>query len=195
MNISYQILILEKKNEILEELKNVKYNDLKDLVYRMGLSYDEIIDVLDLKYIPTRRLGYSLKLNTYQISNRNNSLTNILPDNVKVNISIDDTRLKSNLKTNQTLIFTEKSSFYTILGFTRSGSYLLDDIEGFYQLIAGSNKSERPNNITSIDKVHLKCDCIDGSIVNGVRESILYSIALSSPPSHIIYKEPKVKLF
>ena len=32
MNISYRTLIL-KKNEILEELRNVKYNDLKDLVY------------------------------------------------------------------------------------------------------------------------------------------------------------------
>ena len=38
-----------QKNEILEELKNVKNNDLEDLVYRMQLTYDEIIDVLDLK--------------------------------------------------------------------------------------------------------------------------------------------------
>ena len=49
-----------QKNEILEELRNVKYNDLKDLVYRMRLSYDEIINVLALKYIPTKRTGYSL---------------------------------------------------------------------------------------------------------------------------------------
>ena len=48
MNINYQTLIL-KKNEIFEKLKNVKYNDPKDLVYRMQLTYDEIIDVLDLK--------------------------------------------------------------------------------------------------------------------------------------------------
>ena len=34
MNISYQTLLL-KKNEILEQLKNVKYNDLKDLIYKM----------------------------------------------------------------------------------------------------------------------------------------------------------------
>ena len=38
-----------QKTEILEELKNVKYNDLKELVYRMRLSYDEIMDILDLK--------------------------------------------------------------------------------------------------------------------------------------------------
>ena len=53
MNISYQTLIL-KKNEILEELKNVKHNDLEDLVYRMQLTYDEFTDILDLKYISTK---------------------------------------------------------------------------------------------------------------------------------------------
>ena len=46
-----------QKYEIIEEIKKVKYNDLKDLVYRMRLSYDEIIDILDLKYIPTKRTG------------------------------------------------------------------------------------------------------------------------------------------
>ena len=113
---------------------------------------------------------------------------------MKVNITIDDIRLKSNLKTNQTLIFTEKSFFYTILGFIRSRSYPLDDIDGFYQLIAGSYKSDKPINITGIDKIHLECDCIQGSIVNGKREPILFSFALSYP-GHKIYKEPRVKLF
>ena len=30
------------KEEILEELKNAKYNDLEDIVYRFQLTYDEI---------------------------------------------------------------------------------------------------------------------------------------------------------
>ena len=184
-----------QKYEIIEELKNVKYNDLEDLVYRMRLSYDEIMDILDLNYIPTKRTGYSLNPGIYEVIDLNNTLKFILPDVVKVNITIDDIRLKSNLKINQTLIFTEKSFFYTILGFTQSHSYPLDDIDGFYQLIAGSYKSDKPVNITGIDKVHLKCDCIQGSIVNGIREPILYSFALSSPPGYKIYKEPRVKLF
>ena len=133
----------------------------------MRLSYDEIMDILDLKYIPTKRTGYSLNPGIYEVVDLNNTLKHILPDNVKVNITIDDVRLKSNLKTNQTLIFTEKSFFYTILGFTRSRSYPLDDIDGFYQLVAGSYKSDKPFNITRIDKIHLKSDCIQGSIVNG----------------------------
>ena len=74
-----------------------------------------------------------------------------------MSITIDDVRLKSNLKINQTLIFTKKSFFYTILGFTRSCSYPLIDIDGFYQLIAGSYKGGRPSNITGIDRIHLKC--------------------------------------
>ena len=113
---------------------------------------------------------------------------------MKVNITIDDIRLKSNLKTNQTSVFTQKTFFYTTLGFTKSRCYPLDDIDGFYQLIAGSYKSDKPINITGTDKIHLKCDSIQGSIINGVREPILYSFALISPPGHKIYKEPRIKL-
>ena len=108
-----------------------------------------------------------------------NTLKYILPNNVKVTITIDDVRLKSNLKINKMLIFTEHSFFYTILGFTQSHQGPLNDIEGFYQILAGSYEGDRPINITGIDKVHLKCDCIQGSIVNCVREPILYSFALS----------------
>ena len=114
---------------------------------------------------------------------------------MKISFTIVERKYKSDLKINQTLIFTDKSFFYTILGFTQSHSYPLDDFDGFYQTIVGSYKSERPINFTSIDKVHLKCDCIDGSIVNGVRQPILYSFALDIPPGHKIYNEPKVVLF
>ena len=183
------------KIEIFEELKNVKFIDLEDLVYRMQLTRDEIIDVLDLKYIPTKRTGYSSNPGIYEVIDLNNTLKYILPDNVKVSVTIDDIRLKSNLKINQTLIFTEKSFFYTILGFTQSHQGPLNDIKGFYQILPGSYQSNKPINITGIDKIHKKCDCIQGSIVNGKREPILFSFAFSSPPGHKIYKEPRVNFF
>ena len=41
----------------------------------------------------------------------------------------------------------------------------------------------------------LKCDCFNGSIVNGVREPILYSFSLDKPTRHKVYKEPRIKLF
>ena len=77
----------------------------------MRLSYDEIMDILDLKYIPTKGTGYSLNPGISEVVDLNNTLNHILPDNVKVNITIDDIRLKSILKINQTLLFTEKSFF------------------------------------------------------------------------------------
>ena len=66
----------------------------------MQLTYNEIVDVLDLKYIPTKRTGYSLNPDIYEVSYLNNTLKYILPDNVKVSVTIDDIILKSNLKTN-----------------------------------------------------------------------------------------------
>ena len=97
------------KDEILDDLKIAKFNDLEDMVYRFQLTYDEIMDILDLKYLPTKRTGYSLNPGVYEKVDLNNTLKDILPDNVKVNVTKDDIRLKANLKTNQTLIFTEKS--------------------------------------------------------------------------------------
>ena len=59
------------------------------------------------------------------------------------------------------------------LGFTQSHYYPLKDIDGFYQLLAGSYKSNKPINNTGIDRIHLKCDCVIGSTVNGIREPFL----------------------
>ena len=183
------------KNEVLEELKTAKYNDLEDMINRYQLTYVEIIDILDLKYIPTSNIGYTLPPNMYKIIVINFVLKSLLPKEVKVNITIDDVKLKSNLTTIKTIRFTKMSFHYVILGFTQSHSGELGDIPGFIQRIPGSFKSDKPINISVIDKVHLNCDCINGSIVNGVREPILYSFALEQPPGHEIYKEPRIKFF
>ena len=161
----------------------------------MQLTYNGIIDILDLKYIPSKSIGYSLSPGIYDVDDLNNILKYILPDNVKLSVTIDDIRLKSNLKVNQTLLFANKSFFYTILGFSQSQQGSLNNIEGFYQILPGSYRSNKPINITAIDEIHLKCDCIEGSIKNGIREPILFSFVLSSPPGHKLYKEPRVKLF
>ena len=55
--------------------------------------------------------------------------------------------------------------------------------------------NNRPNNTTGIDKVHLKCDCIDESILYGVRQPIVFSFTLVSPPGQKTCKELRMKLF
>ena len=84
-----------QKEEILEKLKKYStYQSLNDMVFRLQLKYHEIINILDFKYIPTKRIGYSLNPNIYNVIDLNNSLKNILPDNVKINVTIDEKNTK-----------------------------------------------------------------------------------------------------
>ena len=57
MNINYQTLILQNKNKILDEIKIAKNSDLEKLVYRMQLTYDEVIIIIGIKYFPTKKNG------------------------------------------------------------------------------------------------------------------------------------------
>ena len=50
----------------------------------------------------------------------------------------------------------------------------------------GTHRSEKPVMISSVDKVDLKCDIVDGSSVNGVQERIQYSFNLSAPSGYEI---------
>ena len=67
------------------------------MVYGFQLTYDEVIDVLDLKYVASRRTGQSRHQGVYEVSKINKILEHILPNNVKLSITIDDIRLKLNL--------------------------------------------------------------------------------------------------
>ena len=120
----------------------------------MQLTYNEVLNVLDIKYFPSKRTGYTLPPGIFEISDIKKTLEYFSPDIVKVSINIDDIRLRSNLNNNQTLIFTKKSFFYTLLGFTQSHSDPLNDIEGSIQLVPGSYKSDKPINTTEMYKIH-----------------------------------------
>ena len=103
--------------------------------------------------------------------------------------------IRSNLTTIKTISFNKKSFFYTILGFTQIHSGSLGNIGRFIQLIHGTNKSEKPITITGIDKIHLKADCTNGSVLNGIREPFLYCFGLDKPPGDKIYQKPRIKFF
>ena len=47
------------KSEFLSELKRVKYRDFEDMVHRLQLTYDEIVVILDVKYIVGSTVGYT----------------------------------------------------------------------------------------------------------------------------------------
>ena len=45
----------------------------------MLVTYDEIMYILDVKYIHTKRIGYSLKPNIYNVVDLNNTLKKFYP--------------------------------------------------------------------------------------------------------------------
>ena len=81
------------------------------MVYRLQLTYDEIIEILDLKYVPSKRTSCSLNRDMCKKTEMDSILGHISPNNVKVSITTYDIRIKSSLKGNHTLMFTEKSFF------------------------------------------------------------------------------------
>ena len=117
-------------------------------------------------------------------------LKSLLPDEVKVKTPIDDIGLRLNLTIKKSIRFTKMSFFPTILGFIQYHSGPSGGIEGFLQLIPGTYKSVNTKKTISVDKVHFKCDCLNGSIVNDCRQPILYSFALDQPAGHKKDKEP-----
>ena len=129
----------------------------------------------------------------YELIEINNAIKQIITDSdndfkkdltvfsIEFNIIPDTILIKSVLATSNPIHF--NSELNKVLGFTNKD----------YQ--AGTHTSEKPVMITTTDKVHLKCDCVDGSIVNDIREQISFSFNLSAPPGYKIIKEPTTVLY
>ena len=135
-------------------MKIVKYNDLDNIVHRLQPTYDEFIDVLDLKKFTGSTKLYTLPPGVYKILDIKFILKCSLRKRVEVIITIDDVNLKSHLTTDKTIRFTKKLFFYMILVLIQSHSGELGDIPSFVQLIPGTYKSDKPIKITAFDKVH-----------------------------------------
>ena len=52
--------------------------------------------------------------------------------------------------------------------------------------------SQKIVNLSSTNKIHLKCDAIDGSIQDGVRQPILFSFVLDKPAGYKVISEPEL---
>ena len=99
-------------------------------------------------------------------------------------IRLDDITRKTKLVVRSGIIgirFDEKSFFSTILGFTPGWDYI-----HYNQYL-----SQKILNLSSTNKIHLNCDCIDGSVVKGIREPILFSFVLDKPSGYEVFCEPE----
>ena len=89
-----------------------------------------------------------------------------------------------------TLRFDKQSFFHTLLGFSPYWDYKPNNSN--HVLIPGVYPSDKIiSNINTIDKIHLKCDAIDGSIQDGIRQPILFSFVLNKPSGYKVFCEPE----
>ena len=137
----------------------------------------------------SRFTTYELDSGNYTFKDISKALFNILqseypgPSNV-IDIEYDDITMKTKLIVKSGIIairFDEKSFFSTVLGFTPGWDYKHYD----------KYTSQKVVILGSTNKIHLKCDCIDGSVVKGLRQPILYSFVSDKLPGYKVFCEPE----
>ena len=200
-NVEY----LYKTSGDIEKIKKLIVNDNAEIRTITKTDYDYLMKIIDqinqnFKDKPivisgigsvTDSIEIEIPPGAYELVDINNAIQQKLIDcctsipgdspTFKFNIEADTISMKSVLTISSSIHF--NSELNTLLGFTKT------------RYSEGTHKSEKPVMITTTDKVHLKCDCVDGSIVNGIREQILFSFNLSAPPGYKIIKEPNIILY
>ena len=183
---------LDKIKYIISQYKNEEWLNIdentKSLVNTIQIPSFETIDLP----IMNEKIEIKLQPGIYELTDLNTTIEQKLRyynqangefkiNGLSINIEADTISMKSVLTTSNPIYFNSKLN--ELLGFTDTN------------YIEGTHISEKPVMITTTDKVHPKCDCVDGSIVNGIREQILFSFNLSAPPGYKIIKEPNIILY
>ena len=178
------IIIEEYKKQVTKRMKNEQYLNIL-AIYTISVFQDfesflrTQIDLIedDIKLVldeyNSSFITYELQPGIYTFKDISEALLNILQIEYPgysnmIDIEYDDITMKTKLVVRSGIIairFDEKSFFSTVLGFTPGWDY-----KHYNKYI-----SQKIVNLGGTNKRHLKCDVIDGSVVDGVRQSRLYS--------------------
>ena len=160
---------------------------MSDLRTEVDLVEDDIKLILD-EY-NSSFITYEISPGIYTFKDISEALFNILqleypgPSNAIV-IEFDDITMKTKIVVRSGIIsirFDDKLFFSTVLGFTQGW-----DFKHYNECT-----SQKIVNSNSTNKIHLKCDVIDGSVLNGVRQPILYSFVLDKFPGYKVFCKPE----
>ena len=194
------IIIEEYKEQVSKRMKDEQYMNILAIYIRsvfqdfesflrtqIDLVEDDIKLVLD-EY-NSSYITYEISPGIYTFKHISEALFNILQSEYPgssnvIDIEFDDITMKTKLVVRSGIIalrFDEKSFFSTILGFTPGWDY-----KHYNKYISQKNV-----NLGSTNKIHLKCDIIDGTVVNGIRQPILYSFVLEKKPGYKVFSEPE----
>ena len=153
----------------------------------VDLVKDDVRLVLD-EY-NSSSITYELEIGIYFSKDFSKALKRILQPEYDgyydvIGIENDEITMKTKLFVGEGILFIkfdELPFFSTVLGFTPGWDYK-PCIVHMSQIIV---------NLGNTNKIHLKCDVIDGSIVNGLRQPILFSFGLDKKPGYKLFCEPE----
>ena len=160
----------------------------------VGLEEDNIR--LFLKQYNEKFVTYELDPGNYTLEDLKKAVYPLGDHEGTLQIEYDDLNKKVKLiltrfgETFGTLRFDKKSFFYTLLGFIPYWDYnptnaIHADSPGVY------SNDKVILNLNIINKIHLKCDAIDGSIQDGIRQPTLFSFVLDKPAGYKVFCEPE----
>ena len=158
---------------------------------RIVIGLDEKNIQLILKDYNSHFITYKLPPGIYSIQDISDTIYNFSINNEGIQVEYDDISMKTKIILKYignrkkfvlgTLRFDQTSFFHTLLGFTPYWDYKPSNVY----------TSDKILNLNSVNKIPLKCDIIDGSVINGVRQPILYSFVLDKKPGYKIFSEPE----
>ena len=130
-----------------------------------------------------------LKPGIYTFKNLSEALFNILQLEYKessneIVTEFDDYTRKTQLVVQFGIVairFDKKSFFHTFLGFNHDWDY-----KHYFE-----NITQKIVNLSTTNKIHLKWDVIDGSVVNVLRQPIWYSFVLDKKPGYEVFQNLK----
>ena len=149
----------------------------------IGLDEDDI--QLILKQYNEKFITYELSPGIYTIKDFSEAVHTIGDHKGTLKIEYDDISMKTKpiLTDLEILRFDKRSFFHTLFKFETHWDYKPDPI--------GVYTSGNGLNLNKINKIQLKTDVIDGSVVNGIREPILFSFVLNKPSGYNVFCEPE----
>ena len=191
----YHKLSHEKKNcdgytIILLNYSRSQFRDFETyLRIRVGLNEEDI--QLILKEYSSHVITYQLGPGIYTIKDFSDAVHTFSGHSDIIEIKYNDISMKTKIILKykylrekfglEILRFDKKSFFHTLLGHDPYFDY---KVPGVYT-------SDKILNLNTTNKIHLKCDCIDGSIQDEIRQPILYSFVLDKPSGYKIFSEPE----
>ena len=194
------IIIEEYKEQVTKRMKSEQYMNIvagyvssvfQDFESYLRTEVDLIEDDINLVLdeYNSSFITYELQPGMYTFKDISEALFNILqieypgPSSV-IFIEYDDITMKTKLDVRSGIVaikFYEKSFFSTVLGFTSGWDYK------HYN----EYTSQKILNLGSTNKIHFKCDVIVGSVVNGLRQPILYRFVLDRKSGYKVFSEPE----